>query len=475
MTWRGTLLLLLAGFLAAALLLITLRTRNRPADAPLLGITPGETTVLEISGGGSVTSLENRDGVWWITRPLLDRADPARMAGILGASASVVPKDRLRPSDLKGTLSLESLDLKPPKRFLTFRGMGTHTLRFGAEGAAPDSVYAQVDADPSVYLVSQEAAALSFRPLSELRDPRPFMVQAGQLSEIGLQQQGGYRELTLRKKGRDWTIITPLRTRADGSAAESWIASVLGSRILRWMPSETEASACGLETPEAVLSVCEQGGEPVRLELGKAVPETPGARYARCPGRPGIFVLGGTDSWLAVIPDALRLRHPSPVELDSVDRITLGTRNQTATLSRKPGTENWLCGDRTIPGAAVTDWCSRLQRLTASRFEAATPDHLAARGIEPATTATVKIRFVAHLSENSAEESAGEMILAEETIGTAAADGTTALRQAHADDLMILPSAEIRPLLDEALGWTMPSSAPSPVFPSTPQSSPSAQ
>ena len=73
MTWRGTLLLLLAGVAATVLLLITMRTRTRPADAPLLGISPGETTSVVITGAGSATVLENRGGVWWITQPLLKK------------------------------------------------------------------------------------------------------------------------------------------------------------------------------------------------------------------------------------------------------------------------------------------------------------------------------------------------------------------------------------------------------------------
>jgi hypothetical protein len=477
-TWRGTVLLLLAGFLAAALLLITLRTRTRPADAPLLGIVPAGTTGMVITAGESTTILENRDGVWWISRPLLDRADPAKVAGILDAASALVPMDKLRPADLKGSLSLESLDLKPVKRSLAFQGGVSHTLRLGSEGATPDRVYAQIDSDPSVYLVSPGACALAFQPANELRDPRPFSAQPGQLSEIVLRQPGGYRELSLRRKGHAWMIEAPLRTRADADALSDWIGGVLGSRILRWMPADTEPATCGLDSPEATLTLREQGGEPVRLELGKAVPETPGARYARTPGRPGIFVLGGTEAWLAVMPSTLRLRHAFPVELDSVDRIIMCRGAWEATLSRKPGTQDWLCGERTIPGEVVSTWCKRLEETAASSFEAATPDHLAARGLDHPSTVSEKtysaalaIRFVAHLSENSAEESAGEMTLAEWTIGRASPDGTIALREGQADDLMILPSGIIIPLLEEAVGWSAP---PAPVSP-TPTSSPTAQ
>ena len=478
MTWRGTVLLLLAGFLAAALLLLTPRTRTRPADAPLLGIVPAETTGIVITGAGPATHLENRGGVWWITQPLLDRADPAKVSKLLGAAADVVPLDKLRTADLKGSLSSESLDLRPVKRSLSFQGKETHTLRIGSEGAVADRVYAQVDSDPSVYLISSETAALAFRPVNELRDSSAFPSRPELLSEIVLQQQGGYRELTLRRKGRDWTIGSPLRARADTKAVETWIGAMVGPRILRWMPSETEPAACGLDAPEAILTLREQGGDSVRLELGKAVPETPGARYARHPGRPGIFVLGGAERWLAVTPASLRLRHATPVELDSVDRIVLCRGAWEATLSRKPGTQDWRCGERTIPGDVVSSWCARLEGTTATSFEAATPDHLAARGLDHPSNAAEKtysaaltIRFVAHLSENSAEEPAGEMTLAEWAIGRASPDGTVAMREGQSDDLMILPSGSVIPLLDEAAGWSAP---PKPASPA-PSASPSPQ
>jgi Domain of unknown function (DUF4340) len=466
-TWRGTVLLLLAGIGAAALLLITLRTRTRPADAPLLGIFPGETTGIVITGAGFTTVMENREGVWWITQPILDRADPAKVSKLLEAAADVVPLDKLRPTDLKGSISLESLDLKPVKRSLVFQGKGNHTLRIGSEGATADRLYAQIDSDPSVYLISSELASQAFHPVDELRDLSPFPLRADHLSGISIQQQGGYRELSLRKKGREWNLDSPLIARADAHAVENWINSMYGSKILRWMPVDTEASACGLDTPEIILTLLEPGADPVRLELGKAIAGSPGARYARTPGRPGIFVLGNIEPWLTATPSSLRLSHPSPVELDAVDRILITRSGQTTTLSRKPQTDDWLCGDRIIPGSSVKGWCARLQEAIASSFETATPEHLAGRAIDPATSGTVSIRFVAHLSENSAEESAGEITLAEWTIGTPSADGTLALREGKSDDLMILSSATITPLLEQAKGWIVPipPASPSPIAP----------
>jgi hypothetical protein len=471
-TWRGTVFLLLAGIVAAALLLITLRSRTRPADAPLLGISPGETTGIVITGAGSTTVLENREGIWWITQPHLDRADPAKIAKILGAASDIVPLDTLRSSDLKGSLSLESLDLKPVKRSLVFQGRGNHTLRIGSEGATPDRLYAQVDADPCVYLISSEVASRAFQSIDELRDSSPFPLRADHLFGITLQQQGGYRELSLQKKGRNWDLLSPLRAQADARAVETWLSSILGSKIQRWMPADTEAAACGLDTPDVILTLQEPGSDPVRLELGKAITGSPGARYARTPGRPGFFILGNIEPWLTATPSSLRRSQPSPMELDAVDRIIITRSGQTTTLSRKPQTDDWLCGARIIPGSSVKGWNERFQVVKATAFETATPDHLSIRGIDPTTPQTMTIRFMANLSENSAEEMAGEMPIAEWTFGNPSSDGTIALREGKSDDLMILTSAIILPLLEDATGWTASLALSSPTPSAFPTASP---
>lgn len=454
MTWRGTLMLLLAALLAAAVLVLQSRTRTRGADEPLLGIKPAEVTSVAIRSGDEETVLEKQDGAWRIIRPLADRADQAAVARLLGSATSLTSLDRLQPSDLKDPVSLTSLDLQPAKRIVTFRDGKSHTLQFGAEGPAQGQVYARIDADPSVYLVPSETASLAFLPVADLRDPRPLPVRQDHLAGIRLSRRGGTQEMTLAKTGVDWVLETPLRSRADRQAVQSWIADILGAKILRWMPGETTASSCGLDSPEAVLTLCEDGGDPSVLEIGAEVPGTPGARFARCPDRPGIFVMGNATRLTGITPASLRLRHPAPVRLDCVDRITIGTRS----LSRKPGGADWICGETTVAAPTLDAWFAKFQGLTASSFEPATPERLAQRGIDPASP---KIRMVAHLSENTAEESAGEMILAEYAVGSASG-GETALREGDSADLMILPSDGIAALLEEAEGWSAQQPTPSP-------------
>jgi hypothetical protein len=372
---------------------------------------------------------------------------------LLEQAASIVPLDHLAPRDLKGSVSPEALELKPPKRILTLRDGRPHTLMIGAEGAAPGQVYARIDNDPSVYLVSGETAALAFAPVSGFRDPRPLPQQPDHLEEIVMTRRGGLQVLKLRRERGVWKIVEPLAAPADATAASSWIGGVLSAKILRWMPGQTDSSSCGLEPPELTLTAREEGGEPSRMEIGSEVPGTPGARFARCPDRPGIFVLDNASDLTGISPSKHRSRQPGIPSPDTVDRIVIGTSTGAIDLRRKPGSDDWECRGRIVPAEAVSAWFGRLQGLTATSFEPATPECVMLRGLDfPATS----LRLVAHLSENSAEESAGEMVLGEYAFGSDAG-GRTALREGKAADLMILSSESVRELLSGPEGaFTLP-------------------
>jgi hypothetical protein len=176
------------------------------------------------------------------------------------------------------------------------------------------------------------------------------------------------------------------------------------------------------------------------ISIGSEAADTPGSRYARCNGRPGICIVTGISSALAATPASLRSKNPRPVPLDAIDRIEIspGDGRPRLLLARKKGGDDWQVvegGSDDLSGTKVEEWYRRLSSLKASGFEPATPDRLAARGMN---APELTIRLIAHLSENTAEESAGDMVLGEYAFGTAS-DGTVAMREGDSSDLMLLP------------------------------------
>jgi hypothetical protein len=458
MTWRGTLLALLCVTLALAALTVSSRHRTRQPDQPILDITPPRVSMVTIRAPGPEIRLEKKEGVWMIVSPFADRADGALVTRLIEAAASLKPFDRLGPRELKGAVGLRSLDLKPAKRSVVFNDGRDHVLEFGAEAAFPGHLHARTDGDPAVYVVSSEVPSLAFLPADTLRDPRPFAIGDGPLSEIRITDGKTRGEFVLvRERGR-WRITSPFRADADDESVSRWISSLGESRISRWMPEGTDAISCGLDTQTLSVELRGQRGDSVRMDLGSLTGEDADSVHARCEGRPGFFVLKGADSWRTVTPSLLRMRRVSSVDPDTVDRIVLRDAGHESVLVRKSGSEDWIRDGCAVPGSAVTEWFGRLSRLNATSFEAATPDHLAKRGMGEGCG---EIRLVARLTENTAEESAGDITLLDLKTGPPFPDGT-ALRVTTSDDLMIVPSDSISELLAGPSATAMAAPSPAP-------------
>ena len=484
MSWKGTLALLILAATAAFLLLGRAHPR-RPPGASLLDLDPERVERIVIRDAGGETVLAKLDGIWFVRSGTPDRADASLVRSMLSTALETVPLDTLPPSELKGPVSLEALDLKVPRRSLTLTsGNRSETLSFGVEGAGKGRVYARLEGEAPVHLVSTAISDLAFRPAAAFRDTRLTALRPDAPETITLlgAGTGGRQAILSRKgqKGREWTVgDSPERMgRADRTSVERFTEALLGARILGWLPSGAPTSACGLDSPEAVFSIS-TGGElpPVTITFGKALEGGSGERYATCSDRQGICVLkdivkdfkGGLAS---VSPDILRDRHPSPVEADSVDRIEIFTGAETVPgilLQRKKGTDDWESpGNQVmVPGHEVAGWISRLNGVTAERFQSSGE-------IDPRPAGnSARIRLIAHLSENTAEEGAGDVILSE--ISLAHLEGPEAtLSEKGNPSVMVLEAAPLRALIGEASGWTG-TAVPSAAQTASPQASPSPQ
>jgi hypothetical protein len=445
-----------------------------------------ERIVIRDAGGEIV--LAKLDGIWFVRSGTPDRADASLVRSMLSTALETVPLDSLPPSELKGPVSLEALDLKVPRRSLTLTsGNRSETLSFGVEGAGKGRVYARLEGEAPVHLVSTAITDLAFRPAAAFRDTRLTVLRPDAPETITLTGSGtGGRQLILSRKGqkgqkgREWTVgDSPERMgRADRTSVEHFTEALLGARILGWLPSGTPASACGLDAPEAAFSIS-TGGElpPVTITFGKPLEGGSGERYATSSDRQGICVLkdivkdfnGGLAS---VSPDTLRDRHLVPTEADSVDRIEILTGAETVPgilLQRKKGTDDWESPGHqvTVPGHEVAGWISRLNGLTAERFQSSGE-------IDPRPAGNdARIRLVAHLSENTAEEGAGDVILSEISLSHLEGPEAT-LSERGNPSVMVLAAAPLRELIGQASGWTG-MAPPSAGQPASPQASPSPQ
>jgi hypothetical protein len=380
---------------------------------------------------------------------LADRADERQVRALLEQADGITALDILNPSDLKGSVSLESLDLKKPKRSLTFiegRDGTGRTLAFGIEGATKGQVYAQLDGGKKVYLISSEVVPTAFRPTEEFRDRRLTSLDPDRVEEITLTKGTGLQCIAMRKGASGWNLISPMTAKGNDNVVSAWVTALLSSKVDHWMPVGTDSTACGMDSPLAVLSARESGStSPVTITIGSAVPGFPESFFVRCSDRPGICVVKGLAPSLEVTPSILRSRQTKPQHLDAIDKIEIHPPEQSGigtpflVIERKKGSDDWSCagsGTGTLSKAQVEAWFERLQSVTAGSFEPATPEKLESTGL----THPTRIRLIAHLSENTAEESAGDLILAEYAFGIPR-NAFVSFREGTSSDLMILPES----------------------------------
>lgn len=466
MSWRGTLLLLIFAGIALGFFFFSGLSRTHSPQELLLGIDPTLAEKIQIQEGGALFSLIKTQGIWMIQKnlengaSLPERANPQLIHSLLEAAADITPLDILQSSDLKGAVTLSSLGLKKPNRSITIYDGKKQTLWIGTEGAAPGSLYTRLDSGKNIYLISGKIASVAFRPPQEYRDPRLTALATDHLVEVSIVKSGAMQQLNLKKNPEGlngstngWVLTSPVSAKGDEQAVTSWIDSLLGAQIVRWMPEGTDLASCGLDTPSSVITLHDAGGTtPLTISIGSPVSDSPGSYFVRCSDRPGICVVGGNITHaLAVTPQSLRSRKMQPVEYDTVDRVEINGYY----LKRKTGSDNWIgrseegASGQLVTGERVRQLYDQLQGLSAISFEPATPEHLALRGLAnmqergfSATNQPLTIRLIATLSENTAQENAGQTVLAEYRFGVES-NGEVALREGLGTEIMILPAREV--------------------------------
>jgi len=469
-SWRGTLVAILAAGLAICFLLFSDRSRTHSSSEPLLGIDPAAVERIEIQDGGRKVTLLGKDGEWTIQGTSTDRADPAFVHAFLSKASELVPLDVLRSKELNGAVSLEALDLKMPRRFITVIAGKSRRLSLGVAGPTAGQIYARLDSDKEVFLISSELERLASLPEETLRDPRLTMLSPEHLSEIMLSRNGGLDQLLLRKNSAGWSLAAPTSVAADAEAASTWAKTLLGAKVERWMPSETDPTTYGLDSPQVWISARAEGAkEPVTISIGSTLPGSTDKFFVRCSDRPGICVVSGIAKALQVTPAALRSKQLKQIELDAVDKvqidqpkgITSGTNSPgPVVLTRKPGGEDWEIrsgGTGILSGDEVRTWYEGLMQAKASGFEAATPEKVGKYGLDNPT----EIRLVAHLSENTAEENAVEIVLGDYFLGRPS-NGVVVLREGASPEFMIMPASVLSPIVKTPATAPSPEPVPSP-------------
>lgn len=183
----------------------------------------------------------------------------------------------------------------------------------------------------------------------------------------------------------DWRLISPLQARADRSAVEGLLSSVLGLEKARTL-EKADRKEYGLEPPAALVTVVTADGKRT-LEVGREIPGTD-QRAVAVAGEPAVHAVSGSFwSDLTKPPGDWRSRELFAGTRDDVERVSLQTGGNRIVLARR-GDEPWLeapIADR-ADRERFDELVDALTSLNATEFVDQPPASPAALGLEPPQT-----------------------------------------------------------------------------------------
>ena len=399
---------------------------EQPPDAPLLQFDQEKVTGITINDGNDSLSFQRHDNGWDLSTTPSDHADTVEVNKLLVLAAHAKPFDLLRSKELKNRLP--SLGLQSPRRSLMIHQEGApdQTLYFGNEAVGDKSIFVRLNKNKTVFIIPSALADQAFRPHDDFRDHLLADLEVDQLRTVELHQ--GLGVLSLQLQDDQWKMVQPTETTINKHAFKYWITSLLQAPILaRVANDDGDLTSYGLDQPRAEIILSQENEkEPLHLWLGKVAEEkdapTIPSVYVRSSARHAIFKIPASlEKVFMITPDTLRDHQLFAINLDGIDQIIIKKEGVTLSLHHQlGGSDGWITEEADpvlILGSDLQHMIENLEKTEVINFEAATPTLLKKIGLEPPSDAIASIRFIAHLSENTPDNNAGDYVVCEILFG----------------------------------------------------------
>ena len=221
------------------------------------------------------------------------------------------------------------------------------------------------------------------------RKGRVFTAETKDVTEIQLKR--GDETVRLKREGKNWELLEPLRARGSRPTAEEILANALTAKIDREIdPNPKTAADFGLDKPAADLTLTLKDGKSMGVELGAKNP-TGVWVYAREHGKPAVFVLGES-----VLRDATRpvadFRDRTVLAFDAKDVTGFEVTTPDQTLAVERADKAWRM-TRPAPLAAdgelIGEFLDKLAAQKVKEFVADGPVATASYGLDRPTRLTI--------------------------------------------------------------------------------------
>ena len=460
MKWKTTLVLLIITAGVFAYLFLVERNRLNTADAArqaqnVVNFEREKINGIIIQNGEDKIDIRRHDDKWRLETPIKDQADASAVNNLLLDLENWQKEASISAKEMEADKSkLADYGLAPPKLRLQLSGEKVPPeIFFGKDAALEGKMYIRFANSKETFLVNQSVKKAIEKKPEDFRDHKLTDLILAQVVRAVLKTPAG--EMELQKKGDNWDITRPLRSRADDQKVNDLIAQITTARIQQFVADDKgDLHPYGLAEPRGSVTLFAQDDKPgapgQTLQIGSVPEKEKEQVYVRFSPRGFVYALPKKiEELLNTKPNDLRDRHLVLIDTKILDRITIDAPGKGKTvLARKD--ENWTIASRNNAPAnssEVRRLIETFQNEQVTMFVEDVASNLPKYGLDkPQLTVT----FSSFASENTAETKAGEQPFASIAFGKVEGDNVYAR---VGDEPFVV--AVRRTLLDQT--WTDPS------------------
>jgi hypothetical protein len=290
---RGARSLLVLIVIAAGLgaYLYFVEMKRAPGDAPekhdkVFSVEADKIDEITIrSEKGEKTTLKKSGSDWQVVSPAGNGPSAVDQSEVSGITTNLATLEQQRVVEEKAE-DLKEFGLAEPRIEVAFKaGSAEQKLQIGSKTPTGSDLYARLDGQPKVFLISSFLESTFNRGTFDLRDKSVLKLDADKVDSLEVTTKDG--TLRFGKSNAEWHILSPAESRADPVTIGS-LVSRIGSLQMKSMAPGNDVKTYGLDSPAATVRVG-SGSSQATLLVGKTAEE--GTVYAKDASRPSIFTI----------------------------------------------------------------------------------------------------------------------------------------------------------------------------------------
>ena len=400
----------------------------QPGSA-LFQFDPNDISGISIKNGDQSFRIQRSNEGWLLTKGIEDTASPEAINALMQTALETTVLDRIDASEIRDDKNLAAYGVLKSSLQIDFKGDLPRSLLIGKTSPDGTRQYVSFENSKTVYLIPKDIVRLITLPIENYRDRRLLPLDPAQIERIVFRK--GNSSLELQRDAVGWKILRPLNAPADEAAVDELLSKIHALRLESFeLESKTESPGDSRldSSSEAEFFTC-ASEPPYTIRFSKSSSDE--SATARLEPRKISGTVSGNLSALFT-PDMESLRDTAlfRINLDLVDVIRIQTNETRRDITRtREG-----CSDN---APSVQDIAKRLAQTKVTNRLPATPSELEKCGLGAPQK---RITFLAKLSENTPEATAGEHVVASLAIGTPLPDGRLPIQIDGTPEIRLVPA-----------------------------------